>query len=300
MDTETSKEIAKLFAKNFIARSDVKAIQHPDGAYRPDVNRDAQGGAVFHARSGFNMADLLNHINGVSTYGHYMLNSNDKCKMFVFDIDLDKPDKAKPETWERLRAPLEVDSDGVWRNFAPCDPRAVWLDRTKTIQRAYFKTQLRILAEQLASKVSRELEIPVAATYTGNKGVHVYGFTGLLPAKDVREGAHLALQAYGGFEPFEGQNFFKHRESPITNGSYDTGMPYDEDLSYQCMTLEVFPKQDSLEKKGFGNLVRLPLGKNLKNPQDPTFFLDFRGNYTDQALMPREPVDALTTTNYWK
>ena len=59
-------------------------------------------------------------------------------------------------------------------------------------------------------------------------------------------------------------------------------------------------KQVTLEKKGFGNLCRLPLGRNLKNPLDPTFFLDFRTNYGSQALMPRDALSALTTTNYWK
>ena len=45
-------------------------------------------------------------------------------------------------------------------------------------------------------------------------------------------------------------------------------------MGYPNFDLEVYPKQDSLADKDLGNLLRLPLGRNLKNPADPTFFLD--------------------------
>jgi len=294
MDIDQQKEIAKLFAKNFIARPDVRATQRADGAYQPAVDRTADGTAVITPDSGFGMKHLLAHINSDATYGHYLLNKDDQCKLFVFDIDLDKPDPQHPETYEQLVLPVDCDSDGVYKNFFPTNPREDWLNRSLGLQRQYLKTQMRMLAEKLASAVSRELEIPVAATYTGNKGVHVYGFTGLMPAKDVRDGAQMILDNLGCFAPSRGNNFFKHKIVNAHNGTID------EELSYQCMTVEVFPKQVALEKKGFGNLCRLPLGRNLKNPLDPTFFLDFRTNYGSQALTPRDALDALTTTNYWK
>jgi hypothetical protein len=60
----------------------------------------------------------------------------------------------------------------------------------------------------------------------------------------------------------------------------------------------VFPKQDSLAGKDLGNLMRLPLGRNLKNPKDPTFFIDMT---TPMGVMsPIDPVYALTTETPWK
>lgn len=290
MDTEQQKEVAKLFAAKFIARSDVKAIQRSNGDYNPHVDREGN----LLPGSGFAMQDLLNHISGSATYGHYLLNKDSQCKLFVFDIDLDKPDPQRPETYDQLVLPTDVDSDGVWCNFAPCNPREVWLDRSKTLARNYLKFQLRMMANTLAAAIHKELEIPVAAAYTGNKGVHVYGFTGLMPAADVRDGAMMVLDSLGTYAPSKGQNFFKHK--PVATGD----SIIDEELSYQCMTVEVFPKQVSLEGKTYGNLCRLPLGKNQKNPQDPTFFLDFRGNIGSQSFMQRDPIDALTTTDYWR
>lgn len=293
MNIERDREIAKLFAKNFIARSDVKAIQRSSGAYNPDVRRTDSGEAIIHEASGFKMQDLLNHISGNATYGHYLLGKDEKCKLFVFDIDLDQPDPRYPETYDQLVLPTSFDGE-VYGNFYPSNPREDWRNRSLALQRNYLKTQLRMMAEILASTASRELDIPVAAAYTGNKGVHVYGFTGSMPAHDVREGAQMILDLLDCFAPSRGNNFFKHKAVTDANGCIN------EELSYQCLTVEVFPKQISLSEGGFGNLCRLPLGKNLKNPADPTFFLDFRTNLGSQALTPRDALDALTTTSYWK
>lgn len=279
MDAEKIRTTANLLASKFIARPDVKAIQRSNGDYNP-IDKP------------FSRNDIEAHLRGEVTYGHYLLNTDSQCKLFVFDIDLDKWDKIHPENNEYLRAPSETDSDGVWRNFNPVDPRVVWMDRSKRVERAYFKYQLRMMGQQLASYASKELEIPVACAYTGAKGLHVYGFTGLMPASDVRDGANLVVEAMDCFAQHRGNNFYKHK-------SVDSGDAFDHLNSYQCMTLEVFPKQVTLDGKGYGNLCRLPLGKNLKNQQDPTFFLDFRANFGEQCFTPRDPVDALTCASYW-
>lgn len=275
MDAEKTSRTANLLASKFIARSDVKAVQRSNGDYNP-IDKP------------FTRRDIEAHLHGEVTYGHYLLNTDAQCKLFVFDIDLDKWDTIHPENNEYLRAPSEVDTDGVWRNFAPCDPRAVWLDRSRKVERQYFKYQLRMMASSLASVIAAELDIPVACTYTGAKGLHVYGFTGLMPASDVRDGASLVIEKMGTFDQHRGNNFFKHKNNPN-----------DAEASYQCLTLEVFPKQVALDAKGYGNLCRLPLGKNLKNFQDPTFFLDFRANFGTDCFTPRDAVDALTCRNYW-
>lgn len=280
LNDESVRTIAKLFAEKFIARPGVKAIQRANGDYNPIDSK-------------FTMPDLLAHIRGEQTYGHYLLNETNQCKLFVFDIDLDKWDKIHPENNEYLRVPTAVDSDGVWHNFMPCDPREIWLDRSAAVARQYLKYQLRMTAQILAEAVTKQLEIPVAATYTGSKGLHVYGFTGLMPASDVREGAQLIIDSLSRFTQHRGNNFFKHKLVHLDDPSRD------ETESYQCLTLEVFPKQVELDGGGYGNLCRLPLGVNKKNPKDPTFFLDFRTDFGLGAIHPRDAVDALTCKSYW-
>jgi hypothetical protein len=286
---EDPKEIARLFASKFIARSDVKAIQRPAGEYNPTVERDAQGHITkMHP---FAMKDLLDHISGTLTYGHYLLNPDNQCKLFAFDIDLDEPKEGKPDLFY---LPTECDSDGVWTNFMPDNPREAWLDRTKVLQRNYLKYQFRMLYNAIARTIFMELGLVPAMTYTGAKGVHVYAFTGLLPAKDVRDGAEIILEKMDRFQPHFGNNFYKHKPIPGIDGQRDFYSDFHQ------FTIEVFPKQVTVSPGGFGNLMRLPLGRNLKNPKDPTFFLDPRGNFGEQSFMRRDAVDALTTTDPWK
>jgi hypothetical protein len=275
--TNTSnKEIAKLLAQKFIARSDVKAIQRHNGEYNPVAEP-------------FSMTDLLDHIEGRKTYGHYFLNQDNQCKLFAFDIDLDKTDEKNNKTY---LVPTAVTEDGVWTDFVQGNPRELWLNRANVLQRNYFKYLLRMMAHKLAAAIHNSLEIPTAVAYTGAKGVHVYGFTGLMNAADVRDGAQIILDDLNCFEPLRGNCFYKHKQE-TTAGNLDP------ELSYDGLTVEIFPKQVTLDGKTHGNLMRLPLGRNQKNPKDPTFFLDLRGNFGEQSFMVRDPVDALTTTDQW-
>src|SRR5687767_4638892 len=98
-----SKELAKAFARRFIQRPDVKAVQLDrdaghlsQGDWFPDTKIDpAKRPNSPHLPHGFNMDHLLAHLAGERTYGHYLLNSADECKMFAFDIDLiDKTDES--------------------------------------------------------------------------------------------------------------------------------------------------------------------------------------------------------------
>lgn len=54
-----------------------------------------------------------------------------------------------------------------------------------------------------------------------------------------------------------------------------------DDIS--CFAFEVFPKQDKVSGKGFGNLVKLPLGIHRKTGK-PSWFLDGRDKDTDGQL----------------
>lgn len=50
-----------------------------------------------------------------------------------------------------------------------------------------------------------------------------------------------------------------------------------------CFSMEVFPKQDSLSGKGYGNLVKLPLGIHRQTGK-PSWFLDARQREIDEQL----------------
>lgn len=276
-----SKELAKLFAKKFIQRPGVKAVQLDrnggglsQGDWFPDTRIDPQKRPNSpHLPHGFNMDHLLAHLAGERTYGHYLLDEDSNCKLFAFDIDLEKsgsyitlpdwskaPDKfddpAAEEAWFMENSLTDV-VDGKGQTL-----RDLWMDRSRTAApaRKWFKYQMKHLAHVIAAKVV-ELDIPCAVAYSGSKGVHVYGFTGTLPAQEVREAAMLVLDMLDEFEPMRGKNFFRHKNDDPVHG-------------FQNFSVEVFPKQGSLDGKTLGNLMRLPLGKNWKNPKDPTFFVD--------------------------
>lgn len=270
-------ELANLFAKRFIARPDVKAVQTSNG-YMPDgVRKDGQ----YTSYHPWTRADLLSHIAGDRTFGHYLLSTDSKVKLFAFDVDFEKN---KPATAHQPAFTGQYDADFPnypdnedplrWETF---DPREAWLDRAHP-SRSWCKLQLRELSHMLGKAIETELEIPWAAAYSGGKGIHVYGFTGLIDAHDARDGALLVLDTLG-FTPQRGDNFFKKE-------------------GYENLSIETFPKQDSLDGKTLGNLMRLPLGRNLKAPKEPTFFMDMTAPMG--TLAPLDPVYALTTTSQWK
>jgi hypothetical protein len=252
---QASDEVCNLLAKHFIQRKDVKAVQKvlPDKViYTPD-------------HTPWTRDALRAHLEGTQSYGHYLLDQEDNVKLFAFDIDLEKIG------W------LPTDED--FTAFEPAAPRDVWMDRSKVNERGFIKMQFKVLAHMLMRAIESELDIPTAAAYSGGKGIHVYGLTGSCPATDARDGAMIVLDSLGRFEAKRGSNFFMDTET-----DYATG--------FQNLSIELFPKQNSLEGKDLGNLMRLPLGKNLKNPKDPTFFIDMTSPMA--VLRPTDPVKALT------
>lgn len=276
-----SKELAKLFAAKFIQRPDVKAVQldraggglqpgdwFPDTRINPEKRPDSP-----HLPRGFNMDHLLAHLAGERTYGHYLLGQDNTAKVFCFDIDIKKAgsyvlqpdwtkyagadDPAEQELWY-----MENSVVGVVEGKEIPNLRDIWASRKRehVLARNWLKLQMRTIAHKFASAVT-EMQIPCAVAYSGSKGIHVYGMTGSLPASEVRAAAMMALDMTGEFKATRGKNFFEHKNDDPHHGLSN-------------FDVEVFPKQESLDGKNLGNLLRLPLGKNWKNPKDPTFFLD--------------------------
>jgi hypothetical protein len=258
--------IVNELASKFIQRSDVKAVQQSNGIYTPD-------------RTKFTRQDLEDHIAGKKSYGHYMINPEGNCKLFAFDIDLAKSWLfISPHSGGTTKPPEETwTPDGV----LPFSPRTIFADPSN-VHRKRLIVELRSVAEGLAARAQRTLDIPVAISFSGSKGLHVYGFTGSSPAFAIREAAMEIIKSFEVFEPIRGDNFYRHTNDP------QWGFPNIE--------IEVFPKQGSLEGKDLGNLMRLPLGRNKKGGE--AFFVD--PNAPEDQLVAVDPAHALSGGDLWK
>ncbi len=247
-----TKTLAKFLAKNFIARSDVKAQQRKDilGAYRP-VDKP------------WTMTDFANHFAGFKTYGHYLLDTDSTCKIFAFDLDFKRVGRIPT-----IPLPIEEENVDVWlASFEEANLRDVWLDRSHPA-REWMKIAMRESAGKLALSCYKS-DVPHLTSYTGSKGLHVYGInlgkvlekeTDRVPASDAYELSKAILESVAGFELSKGNVFYQ--------------WPDETNLELSLFEIELFPKQTQLSDGGYGNLMRLPYGINLKAPKDPTFFID--------------------------
>lgn len=203
--------------------------------------RDADGKLV-----PWTIGDLRKHLRGEVSYGHYVVSKDNTAKLFALDIDLDKTASDNEPS-----------------------PRDVWAG-SECEDKLRYRKQLRALGEGLAWRAHRLLGIDMAVSYSGSKGVHIYGFTGEIDAAEARQVA-LDFLATFVFRQVNGTNFWKH------------------EYAYDNLTVEVFPKQASIGGDGFGNLMRLPLGRNAKGGE--SFFLDSTAPI-DQ-MVPMDPLEAL-------
>ena len=263
-----SDELSNLIAQRFIARRDVKAVQHGDGSWAPHTVTGKHDGE----RLPWNRTSLNSHLERRATFGHYMLNTDDTCKLFAFDVDLEK------------QGFLPTTPDWHEADFATCDNlRAAWLDRGH-VGRSWMKYQLKRMAHMLVRGVEETLGVQAVAAYSGGKGIHVYAFTGLIPATDAREGMMIVLDTLGCFKIVRGENFLKHENDDPFEG-------------FPNLSIELFPKQGTLDGKDLGNLMRLPLGRNQKST-DPTFFIDMTSPIGQ--MVPVDPIFALSSDSPWK
>lgn len=282
---EQEKTLAKLFAEKIIARPDLRAVQFDDGHYEPE--RPTGNNPRFPVQKGFDLSSLVNHIRGVNSYGHYMINpTDDSVKLFAFDVDLRKPDPQHPELVTRLPG-AQLDNHS-WSDWVPGNPREHWMSRKPGPARNFLKYQMRFLAHDLMRAITDELEIQAVAAYSGSKGIHVYGFTGRTSASLARKGAVIVLDSLDTWRPSKGNNFYHYQ--PELDSKRDNPA-----FNFEQFDLEVYPKQDKATDTG--NLMRLPLGRNKKS-NDPTFFIDLRTSFNDMA--PRDAIEALTTSNPWQ
>lgn len=258
-------ELVKLIGNRFIARKDVKAFQADDGAWYPD-------------RTPMTMSDFEAHLAGTKTMGHYLLDQQDHCKLFAFDLDLAKHDRDCEDKTCKGGCVLYEGGDGITYRI---NPREMWQHPNEVYPdiNPLLTMDLRCMAEGLAGYTHRTLGIPIAIATSGHKGLHVYGFTDLIPAEAAR---HLALQVltgFGCFVPFRGENFWRHESA------------------YRALEIEIFPKQTTLEGKDLGNLMKLPLGVHRVTKKRAEFLSCKVGMDT---ISPMDPERALEGDLPWE
>lgn len=227
-------DLAKLLGKRFLQRRETKARQFPDGHYEP-------------IHEPWRLDDLLDHIAGRATWGHYLIDDANLCRVAAFDIDLR--------------------SAGQWRpdynsEYIDIEPRKVWTDRRHEAH-ADLRLQLRCLAEGLALRAQRHTSLEVAVSYSGCKGVHVYVFFPTpVPAVVARKTLEEVLESFDCFDRYRGDHLWRHRDG------------------YRALEIEVFPKQDEVKAGGLGNLMRLPLGVHKKTGSR-SFFVNLKSGYDE-------------------
>lgn len=281
--------LAKYLAKTFISRTDVKAEQmpfHKGSAYRP-------------VHEAWKMDDLRAHVRGDLTYGHYLLNQDSMVKFFAFDVDLEKTGTYCDFSYENqegmIKAGLSLVEDSKFINF---NPREAWLDKKDHPARPWMIYQMRGLAGALERAIA-DADLKTFSTYSGSKGVHVYGiFDEAVPGEVARAVALEVLDKAPGcgsvdgalkFVPTRGKNFY-HLAPDWGRGEDHTKHLLHFDL-FDNFTIEVFPKQAHIEPMRLGNLMRLEFGKNLKGPDEPTFVID--ASKPDLDLAPHDTFEEL-------
>lgn len=206
---------------------------------------------VTRANSRFTLSDLVRHTQGQATYGHYVVDQAGLCRTLAFDIDFAK--------------------EYPWRGES-LNPRDIF--GTDHPARAELNRYIRGMADGLAWRLKRYFpKLIVITSFSGGKGIHVYGcYEKPTTAEAAREQALQVLNSFECFEAIRGKSFYQHVSE------------------YDCLTIEVFPKQEKIGQGGFGNLLRLPLGVHMKSRRR-AFFYDPRSEV--QELRPTDPIPAL-------
>lgn len=246
-------------SKLLISQPALYARQSAAGAYHPVT--DPTGTEYLPWRR----SALREHLAGTATYGHYAVEGN-QSKFFAFDIDLktkakiftvpdltQAPDNSREmEAWlDKFSLAYDANPRKMWAEFAPNDQARLW-----------FEWQMRTMAEIFKYAIESTLGIPTLSSYSGSKGMHVYGFPSpgeKLPAKDLRAAGRAVIDSMGHYWQAKNDSgiFWFNSQDPCL-GLFD---------------IELFPKQDQVDEGGMGNLMRMELGIHQKS-RKPGFFID--------------------------
>lgn len=278
MDRTAQTELARLLGRTLIERRDVYALQQPDGSYRPKVEQGTKAEQKLYVP--IKLQDIMDHLDESVTIGHYLVSADNLCRVFCYDIDLRKaPTQEAVDQGRDTHVVVRFDGqDQV------IDPRAIWAAEDSPMKQE-LALQLRMMAGLLADRVKELTGSKVLVTYSGSKGMHVYGVLDEhTPATDARDIARMVLHSWPGqFVAHRGDNFFRTRMMEGDNHPW---------RAYDPLEIEVFPKQDAVHgSDGIGNLLRLPLGLNRKSGKRG-FFIDM--TLGEGRLGKDDPMTALT------
>lgn len=155
---------------------------------------------------------------------------------------------------------FDIDPDkGETRDKALAGDRDVW-------------RHMILLGHGLAVASKRLCGTRSMVSYGGGKGLHVLcPFRHRVEPEEAIMAAEFILDKYG-FEAARGANFWKSDMWPD-------------------FTIEVFPKQASVDEGGFGNLMRLPLGVNAATGNEG-YFIPFEAEALGHM---DDPIETLTS-----
>ena len=221
------REAAALMGKLFINRSDVKAIYRADRAGRWHWTA---------VREKYRMADFIRHLtSGEACLGTYLLTSASRCKFLAFDLDLAKSGKFWPIITGDSMADMWVDLEVREGNLES----SLHLDWNHA--HAWARLILLEGIRDIRQQIRQQLQVENTLTVITGGGAHVFlPLPELMDAALVRDIGHAIL----GEIPAARQR---------STAFFDYG-------AMNEVSIEIFPKQDSLDGKDLGNLIRLPFG----------------------------------------
>lgn len=226
---EMVREAAGLMGKLFINRRDRKA------SYRQDFRGNWHWTAL---NTPFKMGDFVTHLTRMGCLGAYLLNTDNTVKFMAFDIDAKKTSKYwlcydidQINALEERGYGFDLDLQFGLFEAALHDPS---LDAHRWVRIILLEAIRHIC------KAVRELDLTPLTVITGG-GAHVLvPFPEPVAAADARlVGNHLVSEL--------------PTVCRLDKMFWNYG-PLGE------LTIEVFPKQDTLVGKDYGNLIRLPYG----------------------------------------
>jgi hypothetical protein len=232
---ELIREAASLMGKLFVHRRDRKAV------FRPDHK------GVWHwtaLEEPFKMGDFREHLTGEHCLGTYLLNDDSTVKFLAFDLDLAK--EAKYLEIYDVDVIEKMTNEGVdWDRYGTDlgvhvgNLEAALHDVSNPAHR-WARTTLLNAIRNVNRAIQTKLQLPAMTVITGG-GAHVFvPFPEPMPAIDARSAGIEVVTDLPSVVKVNGQ-FFNYG-------------------AMSEMTIEVFPKQDSMDGKTFGNLIRLPFG----------------------------------------
>ena len=158
-----TSELARLLGARFIQRRDVKTRQWghgehakiPVGGYSPVRARPV--GQWSETNKGehipWKRSDIIDHLEGHKTYGHYLVDPEGMTRVVAFDVDFDKEFPFEGQ----ILKPREV--------FGTDHPGAIAMNEA-----------VRCLADALAYRLKWKYpRLTVCTSFSGSKGIHVYG-----------------------------------------------------------------------------------------------------------------------------